>query len=302
MYSLKKIGYFSFISVACLLAFVVLLGFRQFQLTEQYNKIITQSEESIFQFATIREQITASLIENDWNKVVAASRELKELNSTLVHLQENDLIPTEYKLDMAKQVDLSGLAISSKDIVAAENKVTYSLNLQRQMRALADYLLQFDRIIVSQMRAKVVRFQTIMIGALGTIICIISFSLILLYQKTILPLIHLSEQTKEDGFASKGFNHNGPDTCVELAEMTEVINGLLQHRQSENGENESLKKHDLQLAAIINEGTNLSNGIINYAQLLSDSFQETTVTAEEKDILAKIIFSGERIADILKKI
>ncbi|MFH2122687.1 MAG: hypothetical protein ABIJ50_04300 [Pseudomonadota bacterium] len=301
MYSLKKAGYLAFISVACLLAFVVLLGFRQYQLTGQYNKIITQSEESIFQFATLREQITASLIENDWDKVVAASRDLKEMNSSLIRLQEDQLIPTEYKLDMAKQVDISGLAISAKNSVAAEDKIAHSLNLQRQMRQLADYLLRFDRIIVSQMRAKVVHFQTIMIGALGTIICIISFSLILLYQKTVLPLIHLSEQARREDILTDGFTYSS-ETCTEITELTDTVNKLLQHTHSEQEGDSSPKKHDEKLAAIINEGTNLSNGIINYAQLLSDSFQETTVTVEEKDILSKIISAGERIAEILKKI
>jgi hypothetical protein len=230
--------------------------------------------------------------------VVAASRDLKELNSTLVRLQENDIIPSGYKLDMAKQVDLSGLAISSNNIIAAEDKVTHSLNLQRQTRILADYLWQFDRIIVSQMRAKVVRFQTIMIGALGCIICIISFSLILLYQKTILPLIHLSEQIQEDDISSHGLScsHN---PCLEISEFTEAVNGLLQKKQPEHSVD--INKYNDQLAAIINEGTNLSNGIINYAQLLSDSFLEYEEAAEEKDILTKIISAAERIATILKK-
>ncbi|MDD3814267.1 MAG: hypothetical protein PHZ02_06425 [Desulfocapsaceae bacterium] len=301
MYSLKKAGYLAFISVACLLAFVVLLGFRQYQLTGQYNKIIAQSEESIFQFATLREQITASLIEKDWDKVVAASRDLKDMNASLIRLQENELIPTEFKLDMAKQVDLSGLAISAKNSIAAEDKIAHSLNLQRQMRQLADYLLRFDRIIVSQMRAKVVHFQTIMIGALGTIICIISFSLILLYQKTVLPLIRLSEQAREEDILTTGFSYSS-ESCTEIAVLTDTVNNLLQHPHSEQGADSSPKKHDEKLAAIINEGTNLSNGIINYAQLLSDSFQETAVTVEEKDILSKIISAGERIAEILKKI
>ncbi len=301
MYSLKKIGYLAFASVACLLAFVVLLGIRQYQLTGQYNKIITQSEESIFQFAAIREQITSSLIEKDWDKVVAASRDLNGLNSTLVRLQENDFIPAEYKLDMAKQVDLSGLAISSKNIIAAEDKVAYSLNLQRQTRTLADYLQQFDRIIVSQMRAKLVHFQTIMIGALGGIICIISFFLLFIYQKTLLPLVHLSEQARRDDLLTNGLSY-GPDTCTEIIEIAETVNDFLQNRQTENMANESPKKNDEQLAAIINEGTNLSNGIINYAQLLSDSFQDTTVSVEDKNILEKIISAGERIATILKNI
>jgi hypothetical protein len=301
MYSLKKTGYIAFTLVACLLAFVVFLGVRQYQLSGQYSTIITQSEESIFQFATIREQITTSLIEKDWDKVVAAARDLKDLNSSLVRVQENDIIPAEYKLDMAKQVDVSGLAISSKNIMGAEDKVAYSLNLQRQMRTLADYLLQFDRIIVSQMRAKVVRFQTIMIGALGSIICIISFALILLYQKAISPLVHLSEQAQNEDILTHGLSY-GPNTCTEIVELTSAVNVVLHQHQSQESPLESPKKNDAQHSALINEGTNLSNGIINYAQLLSDVCQDQEEHVEEKEILAKMITAGERIAEILKKI
>jgi hypothetical protein len=303
MYSLKKTGYLAFVAVACLLVFVVFLGFRQYQLTGQYSAIISQSEASIFQFSTLREQITASLIEQNWDKVVAASQDFKELNAALVRLQENNLIPTEYKLDMAKQVDLSGLAIASKNIAATSDKVAYSLNLQHQMRSLADYLLQFDRIIVSQMRAKVVHFQTIMIGALGSIICIISFSLILLYQKAMLPLIRLADQVSGDALPANGFKL-GDEPCTEIAKLTDAMSELCRRNRTESGETESSMQQEQhkQLAAIINEGTNLSNGIINYAQLLADSCQEKGDTSEEKMILAKIISAGERIADILKKI
>lgn len=303
MYSLRKTGYLAFIAVACLLVFVVFLGFRQYQLTGQYTAIISQSEASIFQFSTLREQITASLIEQDWNKVVAASQDFKDLNAALVRLQENNLIPTEYKLDMAKQVDLTGLAIASKNIAMTEDKIAFSLNLQHQMRSLADYLLQFDRIIVSQMRAKVVHFQTIMIGALGAIICIISFSLILLYQKAMLPLIHLADQVSSDAIPANGFKL-GDEPCTEIAKLTDAMSELYRRNRTESGETESSMQQEQhkQLAAIINEGTNLSNGIINYAQLLADSCQEKGDTSEEKMILAKIISAGERIADILKKI
>jgi len=303
MYSLKKTGYLAFVAVACLLVFVVFLGFRQYQLTGQYSAIISQSEASIFQFSTLREQITASLIEQNWDKVVAASQDFKDLNAALVRLQENNLIPTEYKLDMAKQVDLSGLAIASKNIAATSDKVAYSLNLQHQMRSLADYLLQFDRIIVSQMRAKVVHFQTIMIGALGSIICIISFSLILLYQKAMLPLIRLADQVSGDALPANGFKL-GDEPCTEIAKLTDAMSELCRRNRTESGETESSMQQEQhkQLAAIINEGTNLSNGIINYAQLLADSCQEKGDTSEEKMILAKIISAGERIADILKKI
>ena len=62
------------------------------------------------------------------------------------------------------------------------------------MRGPAEYLIRFGRIIVSQMRAKVIQFQTVMIGSLAVIICLISFSLTLFYKKTMLSLFRLSKQ------------------------------------------------------------------------------------------------------------
>jgi hypothetical protein len=301
MRSLKKTGYLAFVAVAILLIVVLLLGIRQYQLTGQYTTIIRQSEESIFQFSTIRERITESLITHDWDKAAAAAQDFKVLNATLVRLQESDLIPPEYKLDMAKQIDLSGLAITSRNITSTEDKIAHSLKLQNQMRTLAEYLLQFDRIIVSQMRAKVVHFQTIMIGSLGIIICIISFTLILLYQKALIPLLHLADQVSAEDIQAQDFSSSG-GACAEIEKVTQTLAELSRHQAPDPGKGESPIKSDPQIAAIINEGTNLSNGIINYAQLLSDSFEEPGEGTEEKVILGKIISAGERIAAILQKI
>lgn len=301
MHSLKKTSYFAFAGVAVLLFFVMILGFRQYQLSERYNSIITQSEEMIFQFSTIREQITTSLIEQDWNKIVTAADQLKNLNSSIARLQENTLIPGEYRLDMARQVDIAGLAITSKEILSSTNKIAHSITLQDKMRTLADYLLQFDRIIVSQMRAKVVKFQTVMIGALGAIICLISFSLILLYKKALIPLLQLREQTEHPDVLSNGLHYNN-DTCTEIAIFVDSVNSLLE-QMSEN----PINNHDThtlsdKLADIINESNNLSNGIINYAQLLKDSYHEFQMGDEEIKILQNIIDAAERIALLNKEI
>jgi len=301
MRSLKKTSYLAFMGVAVLLCFVIILGIRQYQLTERYNSIITQSEKMIFQFSTIREQITTSLIEKDWNTIATAADQLKNLNSSIARLQENTLIPGEYRLDMARQVDISGLAIASKEILSSTNKIAHSLILQDKMRTLAEYLLQFDRIIVSQMRAKVVGFQTAMIGALGAIICLISFSLILLYKKALIPLLQLREQTDNPDVLSNGFHYDN-DTCTEISIFIDSVNSLLE-QMTEN----STVQHDAntlsdKLAAIINESNNLSNGIINYAQLLKDSYREVEMGGEEIKILENIIDAAERIALLNKEI
>lgn len=287
--------------VAVLLCLVIILGIRQYRLSEQYHSIITQSEKMIFQFSTIREQITTSLIKQDWDTIATTADQLNNLNSSIARLQENTLIPGEYRLDMARQVDISGLAITSKAILSSTNKIAQSLVLQHKMRTLAEYLLQFDRIIVSQMRAKVVGFQTVMIGALGAIICMISFSLILLYKKALIPLLQLREQAANPDVLSNGFHYDN-DTCTEISIFVDSVNSLLE-QVNEN----STVQHDAntlsdKLATIINESNNLSNGIINYAQLLKDSYREVEMGGEERTILQNIIDAAERIALLNKEI
>ena len=301
MRSLKKMGYISFVGVLSLLILVIILSIRQYQLTDRYSAISTQSEEMIFQFSTIREQITTSLIKKDWDQIISTADQLKILNSTLARLQENTLIPGEYRLDMAKQVDLSGLAIASKEILSSKDKTVHSLNLQNKMRILAEYLMQFDRIIVSQMRAKVVQFQTVMIGALGTVICLISFSLLFLYKKTMVPLLHIMRQTEDPAVLASGISHNN-EACSEIAMFIDAVNDLLKKSGSHSNENGKQQLRSEQLATIINESNNLSNGIINYAQLLADSYREVGIGKEETKILQNIIHAAERVAQLNKEI
>ncbi|MBC8317264.1 MAG: hypothetical protein H8E41_05120 [Desulfobulbaceae bacterium] len=299
MRSLKKMSYLAFIGVSALLVFVIILGVRQYQLTERYSKIITQSEQMIFQFSTIREQITTSLIEKNWGKIVSAADQFTHLNSALARLQENTLIPSEYRLDMAKQVDLSGLAILAKDILSSDDKAAYSLGLQHKMRTLAEYLMQFDRIIVSQIRAEVVQFQTVMIGALGTVICLISFSLLILYKKTMIPLLRLAEQTEDPDVLVNGFSYDN-NACAEVALLIDSVNNLLKMNNDILEAEGEKRSHSEQFSTIINESTNLSNGIINYAQLLADTYREVEIGAEETKILQNIIDAAQRISQLNK--
>ncbi|MDH3394039.1 MAG: hypothetical protein OEL66_08525, partial [Desulfobulbaceae bacterium] len=55
-------------------------------------------------------------------------------------------------------------------------------------------------------------------------------------------------------------------------------------------------------AGVAHEISDLSNGIINYAQLLADNDSSPTESEEERTILTHIINGGERIAEIVHKL
>jgi len=294
-------SYLVFIGVALLLGLVITLSIRQYQLSERYNTIISQSEKMVFQLLTIREQITSSLIKQDWESISTTANQLKNLNSDIARLQENPLIPGEFRLGMARQVDISGTAIAAKELLTSSDKVAQSLIFQDKMRILTEYLLQFDRIIGSEMRAKVVEFQTVMIGALGVIICLISFSLILLYKKALLPLLYLKTQSSDPDTLLRGFQYE-KNTCNEISGFVESVNDLIEEMAKKPESQQDVKELKDKIETIINESNNLSNGIINYAQLLKDTYREAEIGSEEIKILQSIIDGAEKIALLNKEI
>lgn len=297
--SLKRLGTLSFTTVAALLIFVIILGIRQYQLTERYSSIIIQSESMIFEFSTVREQITTALIGQQWRQVGQAASDLKNINSSLRRIQENTLIPSEYRLDLAQNADIGGIAILAKELYLTSKQLEKSLQLQDKMRSLSEYLMRFDRIIVSQMRSKVIQFQTVMIGSLSIIICLISFSLTLFYKKTMLPLFRLQRKVNDSESEDLDLEPD-PSSCSELQELTASINDLLHRSQDRCDSPQNRHELDEKLGKLLNESTNLANGIINYAQLLADSYREVEMGSEETKILQSIINDAERIGGLNK--
>ncbi len=299
-FSLKWLGVISFTCISALLIFVIILGARQIQLSDRYNAIITQSEKMIFQFLTIKEEITMALIGNKWQQIGHTAMELKELNSSLSRIQENNLIPSEYRLDLVKNADIAAIVLLAKELSASKSSPEISLQLQDKMRSLADYLIRFDRIIVSHMREKVIRFQLVMIGTLAMIICIISFSLTLFYKKTMLPIFRLNKQVSKTDLLQSGLPTDGK-SCLELQDFIYAINEVLTTARKNQDGFQNLLEFDEEVGKLLNENTNLANGIINYAQLLADTYREVDMGKEERQILQSIIDDAERIGKISER-
>jgi nitrate/nitrite-specific signal transduction histidine kinase len=301
MYSLKKLVWLAFLVVSFLLAGIILLGGYQYRLAGGYSRIINQNESALFHFMTIRETITATLISGDWQRLDKVSGDIEKLNSELTRLKENKLVSAELKLALVDKIDLTGLAILLRQVQSDPDKVLRSRQLQEQLRSIADFLLQYDRIIVGQARERIVNFQAVVIGALGLIISLASFSLILLYRNTVSPLLKLSRQLQSDTFDATAISLGQP-VAKEVADLALAIEKLAipLHSKAENAGNG--RDVEAILAEKVNETTNRLNGIINYAQLLYDSSEQLQITDEQKKMLQKIIDSGVHIASEWQKI
>lgn len=267
MYSLKRLIWLAFLVVSILLAGIILLGGYQYRLAGGYSQVISQNESALFHFMTIRETITETLIAREWDRLGMVSGDIEKLNSELSLLKENKLVSAELKLALVDKIDLTGLAILLRQVINDSDKVTRSKQLQEQLRSISDFLLQYDRIIVGQARERIVNFQTVVIGALGLIISLASFSLILLYRNTVSPLLQMSSQMQSDTFDSKALTLGQP-VAKEVADLAEAIEKLELRSHDRTGQDQNGRDVKALLGETVNENTNRLNGIINYAQLL----------------------------------
>ncbi len=301
MNSLKRLVWLAFLVVSILLASIIVLGIYQYRLAGTYNQVISANESALFRFMTIRETITETLIAGEWEQLERVSGDVEKLNSELSRLKENKLVSAELKLALVDKIDLTGLAILLRQVINNPDKITRSKQLQEQLRSISDYLLQYDRIIVGQAREQIVSFQKVVIGALGLIISLTSFSLILLYRNTVAPLLQLSRRLQSGRFDGSTFTPGQP-VVKEVADLAEAIEQLALRSAGRQVQESTGRDMQAVLAEKVNETTNRLNGIMNYAQLLYDSAEQLQMTEEQMSMLQKIMDGGVYIAHEWQKI
>lgn len=296
MYSLKRLVWLAFFVVSILLGTIILLGVYQYKLAGRYNQIISENERALFHFMTLRETITETLIGGDWKRLEGVLVDIEKLNSELSKLKENSLVSTELKLAFVDKIDLTGLTILSRRLINDTDKVAGSKELQERLRFIADYLIHYDRIIVSQAREQIVNFQMVVIGALGLIISLASFSLILLYRTTVSPLMLITRKMQSADFPEERISLNRP-VAKEVLDLALAIEQLGLQTSGKVLQEHGGRDAVALLAETINETTNRLNGIINYAQLLHDSAEQHQFSGEQQEMLQRIIDSGVNIAE-----
>jgi len=298
MISLRKILFSVFGAAAALLAIVVILGLLQYRFTREYDSIIYQGEKILFRFDTLREHLTRIMIAGATSDAEAVSDKVDALNSDISKLLENTMVPGEYKLALINQVDLPGFSLQARKVVDNPDDRDGALQLHDQLVVLADNLMQFDRVLSSQMRTRLVRFQGLAIGALTLIIAGVSFLVLFLYQKALVPLISLVQYLEQPDLNDP--LPVDPRSCKEIAELTRQVNLMVAEGAfvaSQSGEGKggfTLSPKEL------NKLSNNLNGIINYTQLLIDEGEENN-DEESLELLTKIRESGEHMGSIIQK-
>jgi len=301
MKSLRSLNRLTFVVLMILLGVLVWTGFQQNRLIDRYDTIVEESERTIFLYATIREQITEALLSRNSAQLVLQATEVEKFNSRYTSMLENHLIPSQYKLSFLKDLDFEQLAVSLKNLGERSDSDDNVLEIFGHLRQINKQFLQFDRIVVSEMKSKVMQYQKSALILMGIIIAITCFTLVILYQKSVRPFLDLAYQARQ-GLTDGEFVplNAGSNSSVEVGVFVDVFNQLLDASQGKNQENARDARRDAEVHAIVNEVINGLNGIINYSQLLADYCETKKMDDEQKQILLKIIETGEKSAAILQ--
>jgi len=195
--SLRTTSYTAAIFVALILGFLLLLGSRQYKSHKEYESIIEQNEKIIFQFATIKEHITESLLENRLQQLNNITSEIETLNVNISQILQRSIIPDEYRISFAGQVDFAGIILLLRNIGSGDQTQAKIRQLNQEIRILGERLMLFDRVIVDHVKRKLVSFQNFVIGLLAIILFIVIYILLFWHGQIAGPLIDLVKQTKE---------------------------------------------------------------------------------------------------------
>ena len=302
MKSLLKLSRITFLGTAVLLGILVFTGFRQNNLMDSYNTIVQESEGTIFLYTTIREQAIEGLLFKDSTPLLSAAREFEKLHGRHSSILDNHLIPSQYKLSFLQDLDLEQIVINLKKLAEKPDNEDLTIKIVSQLRLINKQFLQFDRIILSEIKNRVMQYQKSALILMGLIITLTCATLVVLYQKAVKPLLGLTaqiEKTVEKNEITTIIEEK--NSSMEVRVLIASLNQLIHSSREKDSPDLTHSQRESEFSAIINEVTNGLNGIINYSQLLADYCEAEDMGDEQKQILHKIIKTGEKSAAILQK-
>lgn len=302
MRSLRRLSSVTFLGSTILLALLIITGYSQNREMGDYSAIVKESESTIFLYSTIREQTTVGLLSKSPSQILAAARAIEQLQGRYTDMLDNHLIPSQYKLSFLKEIDLEQIVIELKMVAENVTDMELTLKIQSQLRKINNQFLQFDRIVIAEMKNRVMYFQKKALILMGLIISLTSFTLIILYKKSVKPLISLAQQSSDSLKNHSPLDlDNMRSSSIEVRILIDSFNQLLSTHEEHAPPSPLSNQREAELSTLVNEVTNRLNGIINYSQLLADSYDDEEGSEEQKEILNKIILSGEKSAVILQQ-
>lgn len=256
----------TFILTLMVLLGLLVLGVGQQVGLRHQRQVVEESERVLFQYAIIREHLIESILAKQTGNLAGLAGEVESFRQNLTTLVARTNLPPESQLSFLNQIDLAGVILLLKETQVSGGETEKIRQIQRETRLIGERLLLFDRLVSGQIQRNLVGMQAVVIGVLALLVAGLLGGMVIFYRR-------LESEPAADGPLSADLLRTSQLSA--LGELT--------------GE-------------VAHEINDLSNGIINYAQLLADELVECGDRPETEKMLGKIISAGERIGAISTEI
>ncbi|MCB2184233.1 MAG: PAS domain-containing protein [Desulfobulbaceae bacterium] len=227
---LKSTIYTIYVVVLAALAGLLSQGIHQHRLFQEHESVISQTQNLIFQFSIIREQVSESLLAGCESELKDISPEMEKLNSNLASILADKNIGDEYKLTFLNSIDLPGIILLLRKIEGGNGKIENIRELNREMRTLGERLILFDRLLVNNAKEKLIGFQNIIIGSASLIVFLLVTVLAVFHRQLIIPLLEL---VKKSASAVSGQINSivVGSSSKEVSQLTESFSQIIRQRR-----------------------------------------------------------------------
>jgi signal transduction histidine kinase len=262
----RKQTLYSIVSLLILLLVLLTLGLGQQRVARQQSELTVASEKLLFQYAILREHLIESILTGQYANLAPMAGEMENLRQNLTKLVSGAELETGSQLSFLNQVDLSGLILLLREKAGGGANQEKLRQLQQETRILGERLLLLDRMLGERARRSLVALQAVIIGILALAVCALVAGLLLFSRR-------LGRE--------KPVPRTGQPDLFRASQMAAL------------GELTGEVAHEI---------NDLSNGVINYAQLLADELADCGTRVEAEKMLGQIIGAGERIGTIAAEI
>lgn len=180
-------------TILALLLVIVTLGVKQYFLYRHCEQIVFQSNKLLFDFTSLKEHISNTLLAGKKIDIGPLHRELQDLDKDLKIIIDDILIPEELKLSFISQVDLLNLVVQLRSLQGEDGNTTEKINkLSESLRLINGRLQKFDALLGAHTRSLLFGLHRVVAGTLALVLVAVVSILLLVYRFISNPINLLS--------------------------------------------------------------------------------------------------------------
>ncbi len=215
---LKKIFQVMVVMVIVLLAVITALGTKQYFLYKHCRQAVALSDQLLFGFTSIKEHISETLLTGGTVNIQEANRDIQAFDGHIKKINNDILIPKEFKASIISQVDLVDLIVQLRAVQGSSNPTPQQLTkLTGSLRSISGRLLHFHEVLSAYTNSLLLGLHRVMVGTLSLSVFVVCSILFYMQKSLFEPIIRLHQSvvtTEDEGVAVK----------PTIAELDRVIN------------------------------------------------------------------------------